>query len=268
MSKEGLSFSHLYAIAREEESLHFCDALTIKPYCMKRNYLIAALSFAAILFFSACSKEPHNPVDRDFTNSGFKKIDAGDISRLTISPGTVFSIHARGEKRDIDDLVLQNTGDTLRIRFNQYKPNRKIVYFTITQPSFEGINLSGQSEAIVGGFSETNPVRLTVSGQSACWINIEAPIFLTEASGQSKIEFQGGHATGLEADASGQSSIFAYGLMPVVMARVTATGQSIIKVKVGNNLRATASGQSRIYYQGTPLLSTISETGQAKVIQE
>jgi len=235
---------------------------------MKKVLSICIFALSAVLLFSACSKEPHNPVDRDFNNTGFKKIDAGDVNRLTITPGTSFSIHANGEERDINDLVIRNTGDTLSIRFSHYKPNRKIVRFTITMPSCEGVILSGQAQAIMGGFTETNPVRLTVSGQSACWINMGAPKFFTEASGQSKIEFQGGNSTGFEADASGQSIILAYGLTPVVSALVTASGQSTIKVKVGNSIRATASGQSRIYYQGNPLITNISETGQARVIQE
>jgi len=235
---------------------------------MKRVLSICIFALSAILLFSACSKEPNNPIDRDFSNTGFNKIDMGDFNRLTVTPGTSFSIHAKGEERDINDLVIRNTGDTLLIRFSHYKANRKIVRFTITMPSFEGANLSGQAQAIIGGFTETNPVRLTVSGQSACWINMGTPRFVLEASGQSKIEFQGGNSTALEADASGQSDILAYGLMPVVSAMVTATGQSTIKVKVGNSLKATVSGQSRIYYKGNPPITTISETGQAKVIQE
>jgi hypothetical protein len=37
---------------------------------------------------------------------------------------------------------------------------------------------------------------------------------------------------------------------------------------MGISLKATVSGQRRIYYKGNPPITTISETGQAKVIQE
>ena len=216
----------------------------------------------------SCSKEPTDPIDRSFSNAGFTKIDAGDQHRITITRGTSFSIVARGEERDINDLLVQNSGDLLKIEYNRYKPNRKRVNLTITMPSLEGVMLAGQSQATISGFSETVPVTLNVSGQAACWINVNAPKFFAQASGQSKIEFLGGSSTGLETNASGQSEILAYGLMPVVTATAIATGQSTIKLKVGNSLNADASGQSRIYYQGNPPIKNIIQTGSARIIQE
>ena len=223
---------------------------------------------AGLFLFTACSKEPSNPIERSYSNIDFKKIDAGDQHRLTITKGTGFSIIARGEERDVNDLVIRVIDSSLKIEYNRYKSNRKRVYFTITLPSLEGLVLSGQSEATVSGFSETDLVNLVVSGQSACWINMNAPKFKLLASGQSKIEFQGGVATGFEGEASGQSEILAYGLSPVVFAEVTATGQSTIKVRVGNSLKANASGQSRIYYRGDPLITQIVSTGNSRVIKE
>ena len=223
---------------------------------------------AAMLLFTACSKEPSNPIERSYSNIDFNKIDAGDQHRLTITKGTGFSIIARGEERDVNDLVIRVIDSSLKIEYNRYKSNRKRVYFTITLPSLEGLVLSGQSEATVSGFSETDLVNLVVSGQSACWINMNAPKFKLLASGQSKIEFQGGVATGFEGEASGQSEILAYGLSPVVFAEVTATGQSTIKVRVGNSFKANASGQSRIYYRGDPLITQIVSTGDSRIIKE
>jgi hypothetical protein len=223
---------------------------------------------AGLFLFTACSKEPSNPIERSYSNIDFKKIEAGDQHQLTITKGTAFSIIARGEERDINDLVIRVIDSSLKIEYNRYKSNRKRVYFTIALPSLKGFVLSGQSQATVSGFSETDLVNLVVSGQSACWINMNAPKFKLLASGQSKIEFQGGTATGFEAEASGQSEILAYGLSTVVFAEATATGQSTIKVKVGNSFKANASGQSRIYYQGDPLITQIVSTGDSRIIKE
>ena len=223
---------------------------------------------AGLFFFASCSKEPSNPIERSYSQIDFKKVDAGDQHRLTIAKGTGFSIIARGEERDINDLVIRVIDSTLKIEYNRYKANRKRVYFTITVPSLEGLVLSGQSEATISGFSETNLVNLVVSGQSACWINMNAPKFKLLASGQSKIEFQGGTATGFEAEASGQSEILAYGLSTVVFAEAIATGQSTVKVKVGNSFKANASGQSRIYYKGDPLITQLTSTGESRIIKE
>lgn len=228
--------------------------------------IILLVSFTVIL--PSCSKEPENAIERNYNYADFNKIEAGNQHRFTITKGTSYSILARGEERDINDLVLSITDSSLKIEYDHYRPNRKRVYFTITLPSIEGLVLSGQSEATLAGFAETDMVSFNISGQSACRVNMSAPKFLLQASGQAKIEFQGGTATGFEADASGQSEILGYGLSTVVAADVTATGQSAIKVKVGNIFTANASGQSRIYYQGNPLIKNIIQTGDSRVIQE
>ena len=62
---------------------------------------------AGLFLFTACSKEPSNPIERSYSNIDFKKIDAGDQHRLTITKGTGFSIIARGEERDVNDLVIR-----------------------------------------------------------------------------------------------------------------------------------------------------------------
>ena len=235
---------------------------------MKKLFPVFFVFAICCTLIVSCSKEPIDPIVRSFSNAGFTKIDAGDQHRFSITSGTSFSIVARGEERDINDLLVQNAGDLLKIEYNRYKPNRKRVTFTITMPSLEGVMLAGQSQATISGFSETIPVTLNMSGQAACWIHINAPKFFAQASGQSKIEFLGGSSTGLETNASGQSEILAYGLMPVVTATAIATGQSTIKLKVGNSLNADASGQSRIYYQGNPPIKNIIQTGSARIIQE
>ncbi|HEX4877344.1 MAG TPA: DUF2807 domain-containing protein [Chitinophagaceae bacterium] len=227
-----------------------------------------SLLYLSAILFCSCTKEPDNPVTKNFIVSDYKKVETGDQHRITITRGSGFSVVAKGEQRDINELIVRVNNGILKFEYNQYRANRKRVYLTITLPSLEGINLSGQSEATVSGFAETNLVQLNVSGQSACWVNMNAPKFLLEASGQSKIEFQGGTSTGFQGYASGQSEILAYGLSTVVSADVTAEGQSVIKVKVGNIFKANASGQSRIYYQGDPLISQITATGDAKVVKQ
>lgn len=235
---------------------------------MKKAVTGIILLVSCIVILLSCSKEPENAIERNYQHVNFNKIEAGNQHRFAITKGTSYAIHARGEERDINDLVLSVTDSSLKIGYDHYRSNRKRVYFTITLPSIEGLVLAGQSEATLSGFAETDLVNFNISGQSACWVNMSAPKFLLQASGQSKIEFQGGTATGFEADASGQSEILAYGLSTVVSADVTATGQSTIKIKVGNIFTANASGQSRIYYQGDPLIKNIIQTGDSRVIQE
>lgn len=235
---------------------------------MKKAVTGIIFLFSFPVIFLSCSKEPENAIERNYNYAEFNKIEAGKQHRLTITKGTSYSIIARGKERDINDLVLSITDSSLKIKYDQYRSNRKRRYLTITLPSIERLVLSGQSEATLAGSVETDLVNFNISGQSACWVNMSAPKFLLQASGQSKIEFQGGIATGFEANESDQSEILTYGLSTVVAADVTATGQSAIKAKVGNIFTANASGQSRIYYQGNPLIKNIIQTGDSRVIQK
>ncbi|HMU44813.1 MAG TPA: head GIN domain-containing protein [Chitinophagaceae bacterium] len=231
---------------------------------MKAIYFIA---FFGILI-SSCSKEPRNPVTRSISESGFQKIEAGNQFHFTIAKGNSFLITATGEERDLNDLVFVNDGTELSISYSDHRNNRRIVYFTVSMPSLTGLNISGQSEATVSGFTETEIAKLQVSGQSSCNVSMSSPKFILLASGQSKINFQSGNTSVLEADASGQSEIMTYGLISVDTATVVAAGQSTIKLNVNNSFTADASGQSRIYYKGTPSTKNITQTGQAKVIKE
>lgn len=231
---------------------------------MKAIYFIAFLG----ILISSCSKEPRNPVTRNISESGFQKIEAGNQFHFTITKGNSFSILATGEERDLNDLVFINDGTELSIRYGNYRNNRKIVYFTVSMPSLTGLNISGQSQTTISGFAETNVTKLQVSGQSSCNVSMSSPEFILLASGQSKINFQNGNTSVLGADASDQSEILTYNLISVDTAHAIATGQSTIKLNVNNSFTADASGQSRIYYKGAPVIKNITQTGQAKVIKE
>lgn len=221
-----------------------------------------------LVVFPSCSKEPNNPITRDFPETGFNKIDAGNQHRLTITKGQIFSILATGEERDINELILQKNGTELKVLYSKYRSNRKYVYLNIILPSLRGLKLSGQAEAAISGFSESGDAGFNITGQSTCKVNMTSPAFDLIASGQSKIEFLGGSSSVLLSDASGQSEILTYNLNTVDTAIAVATGQSKIKLKVNNSLTAEASGQSRIYYRGSPTQKSITQTGQAKVIQD
>jgi hypothetical protein len=233
---------------------------------MKKIY--AAVLLSAVIFFTAsCSKEPVNPIEKNFPNTGFTKLKAGYQFIITIAKGTAFSIKANGDETDINDLVMNENGDKLSITYSRCKSNRKRMRLNITMPSFLAGEFSSQSHTDITGFTESKPIVLFLSGQSEAGINCSAPGYAVNVSGQSKIELQGGSGDTINGEASEQSSIVSYGFS-VVSASVKATGQSTIKIKVTTSLTADASGQSSIYYQGNPPQKNITQSGGSKVIQE
>jgi hypothetical protein len=242
-------------------------SINLNQMIMKRIFMAGLmLALLAPVLLISCKKECNDAVERDFTFSGFTKIDAGNMFHFNITRGSSFAIRAKGCDDDLNDLVMKVENGTLKMEYSRYEVDRKRVNFNVTMPVFEGAVFSGQSKAWITGFNPVVPVNLNVSGQAFASFNGTGSDFFLRTSGQSKIEMTG-TATNIDADASGQSEIYAYP-MSATNARADATGQSTIKVKVSASLTAAASGQSKIYYQGNPPVKNITSTGQSKVIAE
>jgi hypothetical protein len=227
-----------------------------------------ALTFSGIVSLaSSCSKEPQDPIEKVWNITDFTGLQAGHQLRFTIQAGPVYSIRASGEPRDINELVVQKSGNRLIWDYTQYRSNRKRVYVTITLPSLLYLELGGQATATVDNFTETVPVQIRMGGQTRCWWIASAPKISALVEGQSELQFQGGTSQELSLTATGQSVIHAYSL-PAPAVTASASGQSTIRTRVTQQFSADASGQSRIYYKGNPPVRNIVSSGESSVIAE
>lgn len=234
---------------------------------MKLLPLLSLLLSGLLSLGFSCNKESQNPIEKTWPVTGFNGITGGEQLRFTISAGTLFSVRATGEARDISELVVQKTGSQLVFSYDRFRNNRKKVYVTVTMPSLLDLSLGGQATSTVDGFTESVPVRIALSGQSRCWWISSAPRYTALAEGQSDLQLQGGTTQELALEASGQSTIHAYSL-PAPVVHATTTGQSTIRTRVTRDFTADASGQSRIYYKGEPSTRIISVSGQSAVTAE
>src|SRR4051812_46391307 len=94
---------------------------------LKFNTTTLILAFASAILLTACYCEDPGPVQeyqKDFTEADFDRIEMGDAFNVTVQQGDLFLISAKGDRRNIDDLIVEKKGSTLWVHYKGGR-NRK-----------------------------------------------------------------------------------------------------------------------------------------------
>jgi len=235
---------------------------------MKQNFIPAAwMLFSSIAVLPSCSKEAANPVTRDINVSGFDKVTAGDDNEVIITAGNTFSMQARGDLADVNELRTAIASKNLTIDYPVYRSSRKRVHIHITMPTIKMLDLGGACYGNASGFHAADTMKVSLSGDSKFTVNANIALFDVNVSGTSALTINGS-ANKLVADASGQANYYGYNVQHTNTALVWTSGQANAYVYAHEALQAEASGQSRIFYKGNPPQRTLSATGQAMIVQQ
>ena len=228
--------------------------------------LITACVVAFVCFIS-CKKESLNPVTRVYDVNGFKKVMAGDDHEIIITKGTTFSVQAKGDVADLNDLRLVVNEGTLKIDYPSYSSYRKRVHVIITMPELVAIDFSGSAYGNISGFKQQGNFSINLSGAVKFIVTASATLIDVDVSGTSKLTLNGTAAT-VVADISGQAKYYGYAVIGTDNAIVKAAGQGDIHVSVDKVFTADASGESRIYYKGEPTTKNTTQSGFARIVKE
>lgn len=226
--------------------------------------LISAMS----LFLSSCyTEDPGDlrPTEETYEIVDFDRLEMGDDFVIRVEQGNFFSVSARGDERNIDDLIVRKDGSTLVVRYDDNHNRKHDTYIDITMPVLHEVNFSGASNSVVTGFSHEGVFKISLSGASVSQIDLDGDVTDVSLSGASTLTIAGS-ATELSAGVSGASVLKAFNF-PVEEAYVNASGASSVKVTVAHNLNAVASGASSILYRGSPAV-TSNVSGGSSVQQD
>lgn len=234
-----------------------------------RNLFINSILFLALsVMMSACfyneDPGPLQEMEKEYSLLDFDRLEMGDALNIDVVQGAEFAIKVKGDRRNIDDLVVEKVGSTLRARYTGYRRNRHRQYttnLTITMPGLTSASFSGAVTASVGGFEEQE-FDLSLSGASTATMDIVTTNAIFDISGASKLT-AAGSSVDLKTTASGASSFFGYDF-EVQNADVHASGASEIRVNATSTLKASASGASDIRYRGNPQVTT-SASGASSI---
>jgi Putative auto-transporter adhesin, head GIN domain len=178
--------------------------------------------------------------------TGFKQIDVSGAIEVEINAQNDFSVNVETDDNLLEYVKTEVSGETLKIYTKGISFRRSKVKVFISMPELTGTEVSGASK---------------VNAQ-----NIKTEKFTLDVSGASKIELSG-EANNLTIDSSGASKINAENLK-VANANVDVSGASHITVNATEEVRAEASGASKVNYVGEPKNVIKDVSGASKVSQK
>ncbi|WP_276365880.1 head GIN domain-containing protein [Chryseolinea sp. H1M3-3] len=216
---------------------------------------------------TACFREDPGPlqeVRKDYAITDFDRLEMGDAFNIEVEHGNTFSIEVRGDRRNIDDLEVYKSGNTLMIKFEDNSNRHHSTYVDITMPRLESVNFSGASVSKIRGFTSDDDFDFYLSGASVSQLDADfREINLILSGASSAVLFGSGDE--LHGEVSGASSLKAFDY-PVREATLNVTGASEARVTATDELSVTASGASSVLYRGNPSLTT--NTSGASTVQK
>lgn len=212
------------------------------------NILIAGL-----LAFSSCISDDPGPLqygEREFSVDNFTRLDMGSAFNIQVQQGNEFQVEASGDIRNLDDLSVYTSGNSLIIHYDKNANRKHTTYIRITMPELLSVDFSGASISEIKGFTGQENLDITLSGASYAKVDCNYSSLNINLSGASVLNMLG---TGekLVAFISGASDLRGFDY-PVKEARLDVSGASLGKVTVSTKLEATVTGASTVRYRGNP----------------
>ena len=200
----------------------------------------------------------------------FDRLQIGNAFVIDVTKASQFSIKAKGDKENLDELESFVKEGELRIKYkgdNTWKRQKNgTVYLYITMPELTGVTFSGATKSTVEGFSVKGTFKLSLSGASESKINLKAENMNISLSGASSAKISGGNTSKMSIDISGASQLNAYEC-EAQNTKITASGASSARISVSSSLNADATGASSIRYRGSPEVNSDS-SGASRISQD
>jgi hypothetical protein len=246
---------------------------------MKRYVILLAILTAILPFLSSCNREDVGPLQegqQTFALMDFNRLEMGSGFDVDVQPGAVFSVVAKGDTRNLDDLEVVVKNGTLSAKYRTQRSRKFTTNFTIIMPTLRGANFSGGVHSTVKGFANLSNLDIELSGGThATWEVIAAHTFAVVSGGsklqliESKVTTNNGDELAssiyqLSVDASGGSHVEAFDYAADDV-NVKASGGSHAEITVNKTLTADASGASHINYKGNPTSINQNSSGASKV---
>ncbi|CAM3155139.1 MULTISPECIES: GIN domain-containing protein [Sphingomonas] len=240
---------------------------------------IALLSLATV-----APAQDNAQTSRSFALRGFDRIEVGGCDIVAVALGSGYAVTARGRAANIDNLRIDTTGSTLRIRRRNDSCNGhdRRVAIAVTLPSLQAVGVSGAAEmnlpaldvrAFAADTSGAGVLRLAglrggtvsfgLSGASQTTVrDLQAERVKLDTSGASHLRVDGA-VRRLTIDSSGASEVDSRALSA---PDVTIGASGTAKVRAGRAEQAQigASGMANVTVEGHPRC-TLSKSGLARI---
>jgi hypothetical protein len=231
------------------------------------NILASAFIMVFATITISCDHEDPGPLQKahkEFAILDFDRLEMGSAFNIEVEQSNTFSVDVRGDRRNIDDLEVFKSGNTLIIQFDDNANRHHDTYIYITMPTLKAVNFSGASVSKIRGFASDDDLDYFLSGASVSQLDADFREINLVVSGASHMSLHGS-GDELDGEVSGASSLKAFNY-PVREATLNVSGASEAHVTVTDELTITASGASSVLYRGSP--SVTSNTSGASHVQK
>jgi hypothetical protein len=140
--------------------------------------------------------------------------------------------------------------------------NKKLKAY-ITATDLNSIDISGASYLSISGALKGEELKLDISGASEVKGIVNLNKLSLDISGASVARLSGSAKDG-QIEASGACKVNSYELS-LDKCKVSSSGASDIRVTVNDELNASASGGSNIYYKGAGVAKVLDTSGGASI---
>lgn len=194
-----------------------------------------------------------------------KRIEATGSFRIRLTQGEQPSVTVFGEGISKKQIGFELVGGTLELNNGgrwTWDEEPRTVYVEIVTPELFSLELSGVSEAEVGGFN-SGFLEVELNGSSRLYFTGNLSRLKLEASGASEAELVGKGET-IEVELRGASRLQASQYESEAV-ELDAHGACFADVWANERLSITATGVSNVSYKGNALDVQINKSGIAKV---
>src|SRR5688572_11187920 len=144
---------------------------------MIRSSLFAfAIAITLLPFVTSCDREDPGPlqdVRKEFAVTDFDRLEMGSAFHIEVEQASTFSIEVRGDRRNIDDLEVYKSGNTLVVEYEDDNNRHHETYVYIRMPALEAVNFSGASVSRIKGFDSDGQLDFYLSGASIAQLDAE-----------------------------------------------------------------------------------------------
>ncbi len=203
--------------------------------------------------FVSCDVEDPGPlqeITREYAVIDFDQLEMGSGFHIDVEQSSIFSVSAKGDRRNINDLDVYTVGNTLVIEYDDSGNRRHDTHITIRMPDLKGVHFSGGSKSSVRGFESDGTFSCYLSGGSLAQIDAGYRSANVMLSGGSTLRLHG-LGDEITGEISGASELSAFDY-PVRSAELNLTGASHARLTVSDELSVTASGASDLIFRGNP----------------
>ena len=232
---------------------------------MKRGIILSAFMLAISVLSGFANAQPDVKETRDVKD--FTKVSFGVAGNLYINFGPEFKVVIEGEKKDLEDIITEVSGNRLVIKKDNWRFNfnEKVTVY-ITMPELKGLGVSGSGKAEIKDAIKTEDLDLSVSGSGKIFTgDVVVSKLGCGISGSGDIVLGGnGNATRANISISGSGN-YEGGSYKIGIAEIHISGSGNCSCNVTESLMASVSGSGDVTYEGNPKVDAhVSGSGKVR----